>query len=119
MQALNKLQIRFIQSINGCTLSTTNEKTEAKKFDALYLLSSSSFYIANADNLSSDIAKDILGGKELVLTFKDKKKRLICRGTTTIIKRKDAEFTDASDFFTIKPSGINHIIEFVINEVVS
>ena len=117
MQALNKLQIRFIQSIQGCTLSTTNEKTEAKKFDALYLLSSSSFYIANADNVSSDISKDILDGKELILTFKDKKERLICRGTATIIKRDDAGFTDASDFFTIDVKKIDHIVEFVIDGI--
>ncbi len=117
MQALNKLQIRFIQSIHGCTLSTANEKTEAKKFDALYLLSSSSFYIANADNVSSDIAKDILDGKELILTFKDKKEHLICKGSATIIKKEDAGFADASDFFTIEPSKINHIIEFVINQI--
>ena len=116
-QSLSKPQIRLIQTLGSCTVSTDNNTTEAKKFTMLYLLSKSSFYIANFDPISTPIPTDITEGKNITLTFKDKKETLTCIGSAVIIKKDDEDYEFASDFFTTDTSKIDHIIEFTIDKI--
>ena len=115
--SLSKPQIRLIQTINQCTLSTSNEKTQAKKFDKLYILSKSHLYLASFDNINSAISKDIADGKEVTLTFKDKKESLTCTGKAVLIKKSDEDFEDASDFLAVNADKIDHVIEFEIEGI--
>lgn len=115
--SLSKPQIRLIQTISECTITTDNKQTEAKKFNTLYLLSKSSFYIANAEDINTPIAKDIAEGKNITLTFKDKGENLTCKGSATLITKAHEDYEFASEFFTVNPSKIDHIIEFMIEEI--
>jgi len=114
---LSKPQIRTIQTINECTISTANEKTVTKKFKTLYLLSKSSFYIASFDGVSSPISTDITEGKEITLEFKDKGESLTCKGSATIIQKDHEDFEFASDFLAVDVSKIDHVLEVTIEEI--
>ena len=115
--SLSKPQIRLIQTINECSISTDNDKTEAKKFNTLYLLSKSSFYIANFEDSDTPISTDIANGKDITLKFLDKGENLTCKGSAEIIKKDHEDYEFASDFFTVNPSKIDHIIEFTIEAI--
>ena len=111
---LSKPQIRLIQTLNACDISSESGK---KKCDKLYILSKSHLYLASFDDTNSPLSKDILEGKEISLVFKDKKESLICKGKATIITKDDEDFEDASDFLAVDAGKIDHVVEFCIESV--
>lgn len=111
---LSKPQIRLIQTLNACEISSDSGK---KRCDKLYILSKSYLYLASFDDSSSALSKDILADKDITLLFKDKKESLTCVGKATVIEKDDEEFEDASDFLAVDAGKIDHVIEFCIESI--
>ena len=114
---LSKAQIRMIQTLNECLISTNDAQVKPQKFSTLYILSTSSFYIVSSQSTSNPISSAIQKGQSITLNFKDKKEPFTCIGQATIIQKDDEDFEDASEFFTIDPSKIDHIIAFTIASI--